>query len=243
MRLEITGLSKRYGQRKILRDLQLTLESGEIVCLLGPNGAGKTTLLRALAGLASTQAGQIQLDGKLIDFKDQNLRRRIGLIMHQPFLYENLTALENLLFYSRLYQSEQSVEMLKTALERVGLNPAREEPVRAFSRGMKQRLTVARMLLHDPDILLMDEPYTGLDQQGCKLLNQILMEEKNSGRVILITTHELESVRQIADRFITLHQGRIADQFENRNLSLDFIQARYQAITSPREIAAVEVSA
>jgi heme exporter protein A len=238
--LEVKALTKSYGRRKILRELNLTLMGGEAACLLGPNGAGKTTLLRALAGLASIQSGQISLDGQPIDFKDQSLRRRIGLIMHQPFLYENLTGLENLRFYAELYQTNQTVEALKTALERVGLSPAREDPVRAFSRGMKQRLTLARALLHDPDILLMDEPYTGLDQQGCRLLNQILNEEKSAGRLILITTHELDYARQIADRFITLHLGRIADQFENHNLTLDRIQARYQAITAPREIAATK---
>ncbi|MGB4594661.1 MAG: heme ABC exporter ATP-binding protein CcmA [Anaerolineaceae bacterium] len=238
MLLEVNALTKRYGRRKILKDLDLSLRGGEVACLLGPNGAGKTTLLRVLSGLASLQGGQISLDGQPIDFKDQRLRRRIGLIMHQPFLYENLTGLENLRFYAELYQTNQSIDMLKTALERVGLNPTREDPVRAFSRGMKQRLTVARALLHDPDILLMDEPYTGLDQQGCKLLNQILLEEKQAGRLILITTHELDFARQVADRFITLHLGKIADQFENHNLTLDRIQARYQAITLPREIAA-----
>ena len=159
---------------------------GEVTCLLGPNGAGKTTLLRALAGLASIQGGQISLDGQPIDYKDQSVRRRIGLIMHQPFLYENLTGLENLRFYAELYQTNQSIDTLKTALERVGLSPTCEDPIRAFSRGMKQRLTLARALLHDPDILLMDEPYTGLDQQGCTLLNQILNEEKSAGRLILI---------------------------------------------------------
>ena len=240
MILEVKALTKRYGRRKILKELDLTLNGGEIACLLGPNGAGKTTLLRALAGLASIQSGEVSLDGEIIDFKDQTLRRRIGLIMHQPFLYENLTGLENLRFYAELYQTNQTGEALKTALERVGLNPSREDPVRAYSRGMKQRLTVARALLHDPDILLMDEPYTGLDQQGCKLLNQILLEEKTAGRLVLITTHELDYARQIADRFITLHLGRIADEFENHELSLDRIQARYQAITAPREIAAQE---
>ena len=240
MLLEVKALTKRYGRRKILRELDLSLKGGEIACLLGPNGAGKTTLLRALAGLASIQSGQMSLDGEVIDFKDQSLRRRIGLIMHQPFLYENLTGLENLRFYSQLYQTNQSIDTLKLALERVGLSPTREDPVRAFSRGMKQRLTVARALLHDPDILLMDEPYTGLDQQGCKLLNQILIEENQAGRLILITTHELDYARQIADRFVTLHLGQIADEFENHELSLDRIQARYQAITAPREIAAKE---
>ena len=171
MILEVKALTKRYGRRKILKELDLTLNGGEIACLLGPNGAGKTTLLRALAHLASIQSGEVSLDGEIIDFKDQTLRRRIGLIMHQPFLYENLTGLENLRFYAELYQTNQTGEALKTALERVGLNPSREDPVRAYSSGMKQRLTVARALLHDPDILLMDEPYTGLDQQGCKLLN------------------------------------------------------------------------
>lgn len=236
MRLEIQGLTKRYGRRLILRGLSLNLNGGEAVCLLGPNGAGKTTLLRSLAGLASQQSGQILLDGHLFDFKDPVSRRKIGLVMHQPFLYENLTGFENLRFYAELYQTDHLPQQLAKSLEQVGLNPKRQDPARAFSRGMKQRLTLARALLHTPSILLLDEPYTGLDQQGCQLLNQILRGEKQAGHVILLTTHELDYARQIADRFVTLHHGRIADEFANHDgLTLDRIQARYQAAITPRE--------
>jgi len=235
LQLQADQITKAFGTHKVLNALSLRLEGGQLTCLLGQNGAGKTTLLRILAGLQKPNGGQILLDGQPLQ---ENFRRQIGAVMHQTFLYEYLTALENLRFYAQIYQVPSDTHILKEALTRVGLGKVREVPVRIFSRGMKQRLTIARALIADPKLLLFDEPYTGLDLSGCQLLNELLVEEKAKGRIILATTHEFEFVRQVADRFVILNKGRLVDDFEGGpQLSLDRLEARYLAITAPRSIA------
>ncbi len=235
LELQANQINKTYGHQKVLNSLSLRLEGGQLTCLLGQNGAGKTTLLRILAGLQKPNSGQILLNSLPLD---EGFHRQVGAVMHQTFLYEYLTALENLRFYAQLYQVPSDTHYLKEALTRVGLGKAREVPVRTFSRGMKQRLTIARALISDPQLLLFDEPYTGLDLSGCQLLNELLAEEKAKGRIILATTHEFEFVRQVADRFVILNKGRLVDDFEGGpHLSLDRLEARYLAITTPRPIA------
>jgi heme exporter protein A len=234
--LQADQITKAFGTHKVLNALNLTLQGGKLTCLLGQNGAGKTTLLRILAGLQKPNSGQILLNKQLLQ---EDFRRQIGAVMHQTFLYEYLTALENLRFYAQLYQVPAETLILKEALARVGLGKVREVPVRTFSRGMKQRLTIARALISDPKLLLFDEPYTGLDLSGCQLLNELLVEEKAKGRIILATTHEFEFVRQVTDRFVILNKGRLVDDFEGGpQLSLNRLEARYLAITAPRPIAA-----
>ncbi|HOV31696.1 MAG TPA: heme ABC exporter ATP-binding protein CcmA, partial [Anaerolineaceae bacterium] len=208
MRFEAKKLCKAYGVQRVLQNLDISLQSGELVCLLGPNGAGKSTLIRLLSGLLKPTAGEITIDGTLADFSEAEIRRRIGLILHQTFLYEQLTGLENLQLYARLYGTRLTESDLKQLMVRVGLGKVRPVPVRSYSRGMKQRLTIARALLNEPQILLLDEPYTGLDQQGSTMLNQLLIEEKEQQRIILITTHELSFIRQVASRFDILHRGK-----------------------------------
>jgi len=235
LQLQADQITKTFGTHKVLNALSLQLEGDQLTCLLGQNGAGKTTLLRILAGLQKPNGGQILLDGQPLQ---ENFRRQIGAVMHQTFLYEYLTALENLRFYAQLYQVPSDTRILKEALARVGLGKVCEVPVRIFSRGMKQRLTIARALIADPKLLLFDEPYTGLDLSGCQLLNELLVEEKAKGRIILATTHEFEFVRQVADRFVILNKGRLVDDFEGGpQLSLDRLKARYLAITAPRLVA------
>ena len=232
MKLEVRQLSKSYGPQRVLLNLDLSVDSGEVVCLLGQNGAGKSTLIRILCGLLKPSTGEILLDGQLADFSEAEVRRSIGLILHQTFLYEQLTGLENLQLYARLYEAQSSEADLKQALARVGLAKVRPVPVRSYSRGMKQRLTIARALLNDPSVLLLDEPYTGLDQQGCTMLNQLLAEERDQQRTILVTTHELSFVRQVASRFDILHHGKIAESLPNAGLSLDMLQERYMAVVN-----------
>lgn len=242
MKLEAKQLSKSFGPQRVLLNLDLSLQSGEIVCLLGQNGVGKTTLIRLLSGLLKPTAGEISIDGKPVDFNQSLIRRTIGLILHQTFLYEQLTGLENLQFYARLYEARLSDSDLRQILARVGLGKVRPVPVRSYSRGMKQRLTIARALLNDPQILLLDEPYTGLDQQGCAMLNQLLLEEKEKQRIILVTTHELSFIRQVASRFEILYHGKIAASIPNSNLSLDALQEQYDAVVKLSAHAAVEAA-
>ncbi len=207
---------------------------------VGPNGAGKSTLIRLLSGLLKPTAGEITIDGALVDFSEAEARRKIGLILHQTFLYEQLTGIENLQLYARLYGTRLTESDLKQLMVRVGLGKVRPVPVRSYSRGMKQRLTIARALLNNPQILLLDEPYTGLDQQGSAMLNQLLAEEQENQRIILLTTHELSFIRQVASRFDILHRGRIAESIPNANLSLDELQDRYSAVVNYRAKVQVE---
>ena len=240
MKFEAKKLSKAYGVQRVLQNLDISLQSGELVCLLGPNGAGKSTLIRLLSGLLKPTAGEITIDGALVDFSEAEVRRKIGLILHQTFLYEQLTGLENLQLYARLYGTRLKESDLKHLMVRVGLGKVRPVPVRSYSRGMKQRLTIARALLNNPQILLLDEPYTGLDQQGSAMLNQLLAEEQENQRIILLTTHELSFIRQVASRFDILHRGRIAESIPNANLSLDELQDRYSAVVNYRAKVQVE---
>ena len=240
MKFEVKKLCRSYGMQRVLQNLDISLQSGELVCLLGPNGAGKSTLIRLLSGLLKPTAGEITIDGALVDFSEAEARRKIGLILHQTFLYEQLTGIENLQLYARLYGTRLTESDLKQLMVRVGLGKVRPVPVRSYSRGMKQRLTIARALLNNPQILLLDEPYTGLDQQGSAMLNQLLAEEQENQRIILLTTHELSFIRQVASRFDILHRGRIAESIPNANLSLDELQDRYSAVVNYRAKVQVE---
>jgi heme exporter protein A len=243
LRFEAKKLSKAYGVQRVLLNLDLSLQSGELICLLGQNGAGKSTLIRLLSGLLAPTTGEITIDGTLTDFSEAEVRRMIGLILHQTFLYEQLTGLENLQLYARLYGTRLTENDLKQLMIRVGLGKVRPVvPVRSYSRGMKQRLTIARALLNEPQILLLDEPYTGLDQQGSAMLNQLLNEEKEKQRIILVTTHELSFIRQVADRFDVLHRGRIAESIPNASLSLDELQERYNMVVNNRANAQAEAT-
>ncbi|MEA4811826.1 MAG: heme ABC exporter ATP-binding protein CcmA [Anaerolineaceae bacterium] len=238
MNFQANAITKTYGTHRVLSGLNLSLNAGQLTCLLGQNGAGKTTLLRILAGLQKPNQGQVLLDGHTAA-ESEAFRRQIGAVMHQTYLYEYLSALENLRFYAQLYEVPAETPFLKEALARVGLGKVRQTPVRTFSRGMKQRLTLARALIANPKLLLFDEPYTGLDLSGCQLLNELLLEEKARGRIILATTHEFAFIRQIADRFVILSEGRIVDDFSGGpQLGLAQLEARYLAITEPRLHAA-----
>ncbi len=224
MTLAIRQVSKSFGQHRVLDVLDLEVRRGELLCLLGRNGAGKTTLLRVLAGLLKPERGSIWLNNQQIDYAESHARHDIGLVMHQPFLYEYLTGIENLRFYARLYQVSDDNAALEAALAQVGMQRFAAKPVRAYSRGMKQRLTIARALLHNPRILLLDEPYTGLDLQGSQVFNQLMLEQKQQGHMVIMTTHDLSHALPISSRFAFLARGRIAEELSNESLSLDNLE-------------------
>lgn len=224
MTLAIRQVSKSFGQHRVLDAFNLQLQTGDLLCLLGRNGAGKTTLLRILAGLLKPDSGSIWLDNRQIDYSEPHARHELGLVMHQPFLYEHLTGIENLRFYARLYKVADGDADLETILTQVGMQRFGQKPVRAYSRGMKQRLTIARALLHSPRILLLDEPYTGLDLQGSQMFNKLLLEQKQRGRIILMTTHDLSHALPITSSFAFLARGQIAEQLPSQDLSLDQLE-------------------
>ena len=215
--LEITQLKKSYGLKPVLRGVDLAVEQGQRVALLGPNGAGKTTLLRILAGLSEPDSGLVLIDGQNIVHVAQQARRAIGFVGHQPNLYDDLTAMENLLFFARMYGVKQQKERARLLLERVGLLKHANERASALSRGQSQRLALARALLHSPRLLLLDEPDTGLDEEGITLLETILNEHTHNGGTVLFTTHQSEHALQWSNRVGILRGGRIVSLHATRD--------------------------
>ena len=208
--IETHALTKAYGWQPVLKKLDLSIERGEFVALLGPNGSGKSTLLRLIAGLSKPTAGTIRVGGWELPREAAAVRAQIGLVSHKPLLYDNLTAYENLLFFCRLYALDDHNGRIKRGLERVGLTKRSADLVRTYSRGMLQRLSIARALLHEPDVLLMDEPYTGLDVDAATTLDGLMREAHADGHTILMTTHELERAATLASRAVILSRGVIS---------------------------------
>ncbi len=207
--LAVENLGKQFGARWALRDLTFTVAAGEIVALVGPNGAGKTTLLRTLATLTRPHTGSVRLGGLALAEQPRAARAAIGFVGHQTFLYDDLTAAENLHFYARLYDLPDAEARVRAVAARVGIANRLEDVTRTLSRGLLQRLTLARLLLHEPTVLLLDEPYTGLDQTAADWLDQILVDAKRAGRAILFSTHDLERGLALCDRALLLRAGRI----------------------------------
>ena len=179
------GLAKRYGERLVFDGVDVDLDRGRLLLVTGPNGSGKTTLLRVLAGLAATSAGELELPA----------RETIGYLGHEPLVYRELTPLENLTLFGRLYRIPERGERIGMLLERFGLWEVRHERVSTFSRGMQQRLGLCRVLLHDPALLVLDEPFNALDAEGAVLLDSVLAER---GRAVVVATHEPERVDRLA---------------------------------------------
>lgn len=208
--IKIEGLVKSYGHLPVLRGVDLHIEAGEFVTLVGANGAGKTTLLRVVATLLRPMAGKVSIGGWPLPIHAEKVRRHIGLVSHHALLYGDLSAAENLHFFARLYGLDRREERVEAALRQVGLAARQRDPVRTFSRGMTQRLTIARATLHEPDVLLFDEPYTGLDQEASALLDDLLRNQAAQGRTILMITHDLVHGLNLADRVAILDRGKVA---------------------------------
>jgi heme ABC exporter ATP-binding subunit CcmA len=226
--LEITKLKKNYGLKPVLRGIDLAVEPGQRVALLGANGAGKTTLLRILAGLSEPDGGEVRLVGRDMMHDAQQARRAVGFVTHQPYLYDDLTVMENLLFFARMYGVKQRHERARVLLQRIGLLKRANERVSALSRGQLQRLALARALLHSPRLLLLDEPDTGLDEEGIALLEAILNEQAQNGGAVLFTTHRLEHAMQWSDHIGLLRGGRMAWFRETRGLEAGSVRQVYQ---------------
>jgi heme ABC exporter ATP-binding subunit CcmA len=229
--VQITNLKKNFTLKPILRGVTLEIRQGQRVALLGANGTGKTTLLRILAGLTQPGKGTVSICGLDSTRDAQQIRRLVGFVAHQPYLYEELTALENLLFFARMYTVEHGAERARIVLQRVGLERRAQERVGTFSRGMLQRLAWARALLHSPQVLLLDEPDTGMDQQGHELIDTLLAEHTAQGGCTLFTTHQLERALSVSDHIIILAAGRIVFQRATAALDLETLQRIYQEAT------------
>lgn len=207
--LEVEALSKSFGIRYALRDVHLRVSSGETVFLVGPNGAGKTTLLRIIASLSRPTAGSVRIAGQDLVKAGVDIRRHIGYLSHRTLLYDDLTAEQNLQFYARMYGIPDAHQRISDLLEQVDLTNRRYELLRTYSRGMQQRLAVARAVLHHPRLLLLDEPYSGLDALAVDALTQLLTTLAGDGCSVLLTTHHVESLTVKQKRAVILNQGRV----------------------------------
>lgn len=210
-RVVVSNLVKRYHYQPVLKNLSFTLNDGDFCLLVGDNGAGKTTLLRILAGIIRPSEGSVYVCNAN-QLEDPSIRSKIGYLGHQPMFYQDLTAVENLQHYGRLYQVKESKTIISQTLEDVGLAKYRNQPVRTYSRGMLQRLALGRALLHNPSVLLFDEPYTGLDQSGAAFLDEVLKKLHKPGNIILLAAHRPQRLLTIASHIAWLKEGRF-DQY------------------------------
>jgi heme exporter protein A len=226
--LEVTGLSKAFGARKALDGLSLTLPQGAFLSIFGPNGAGKTTFLRILATLARPSAGEARVCGYDIREQPDEIRERIGLISHRSLLYPDLTAEENLSITARLYGIAQPAQRVSRLLETVELTARRHDAVRSFSRGMTQRLSIARALIHNPRLLLLDEPYSGLDPRAVEILDGLIAEVRE-GRSFIMVSHDLHKGLELASHVLMLNRGRQVLFAPRPELDSDDFAERYRA--------------
>ena len=230
--IEIRGLVKSFGHKAVLRGIDLEVADGQFLTLVGPNGAGKTTLIRILATLSKATSGTVTMDGFDPADDSVDIRRHIGLVSHQTLLYGDLTPDENLRFYGRMYDVPDLENRIGAMLRQVGLEGRRHDPVRTFSRGMQQRLAIARAILHRPSVLLLDEPDTGLDQHAAEMLHELLTTVGTKGRTVLMTTHNLERGLSMGDRVAILAGGRITYEADNSALDVEsFREIYYRSVS------------
>jgi heme exporter protein A len=229
--IEVRGLVKRYGLKPVLRGLTFEAGDGEFVALIGPNGAGKTTFLRILTSLARPTAGLVSIAGLPIPGGESQVRRLLGVVAHQPMLYGDLTAAENLRFFGRMYGLPDLERRLTEVLALVGLTRVADELVRAFSRGMQQRLAIGRAILHRPQVLLLDEPHTGLDQEAAVMLDRLLSEVAVEGRTVVMTSHDIGRAHRLADRVDVLSRGKLVASLPVATTSLAQLTSTYQQVT------------
>ena len=213
--VEAVDLARLYGRRRALDGVSFALERGECLALFGPNGAGKTTLLRVLAGLLRPSRGVARVGGVEVR-EDAAARARVGLISHQSLLYAPLTARENVLFSARLYGVPEPEAAADRALARLRMTDRAEQPVRSLSRGLQQRVSIARAIVHGPQVVLLDEPYTGLDEAGAGALTGALVELKQGGAALVLVTHNLAEGLALATHAAVMRAGRFA-RFERRD--------------------------
>ena len=229
--LEVAGLTKRFAHVRALRGVDFALGAGDSLAVFGPNGAGKTTLLRVLAGLLKPDGGTVRFGGEVLVRGNAAHRRRVGLISHHSLLYDGLTAAENLVFYARLYSVPDPHAAATRALAGVGLADRAGDAVGTFSRGMTQRLAIARALLHDPEVMLLDEPFSGLDQAAAATLRLLLGRLRAERRTMVLVTHNIDEGLELATHVAIQVAGRFVS-LGPRDGDLAAYRARYAAATA-----------
>ena len=225
--IHASGLSKSYGPHLALRGLDLSLPWGGFLALLGPNGSGKTTLIKVLATIARPDSGEAQIAGYDLRKEPAAVRRNIGVVTHQPLLYADLTCRENLRFHGRMFGLKQLDDRIEQAADTVGLRPHLSRRVGTLSHGLQKRASLARAILHDPPILLLDEPETGLDQEALDMLSALASAGERGRRSVLMATHSLERGLALCDRVAILAGGRIAFQEERAMVDAAMLRDAY----------------
>jgi heme exporter protein A len=225
--IEARGLNKKFGPKSALRNVDLFLEKGDSLALFGPNGAGKSTLLQVLCSLLQPTSGIVRIDGYDTRRDREALHKIIGLIGHQTFLYPYLTACENLKFYGAMYGVARLNARITEVLNLVGLNDHRNERVQNFSRGMQQRLSIGRAIIHDPKIMFLDEPFTGLDQQGSEDFIKLIWQFRDQGKTVIMASHHLHLGLELCDRVAILKSGRIVYLQDTARISKHDFQRIY----------------
>ena len=229
--VEVQGLTKSFGNHLALRGIDLEVKYGDFVVIFGPNGAGKTTLIKVLSTIMNPSSGKILIDGLNLKNNAEEIRRRTGIVTHQTFLYSNLTGYENLEFYSRMYDVPRRKERVREVADMVGIASRLHDRVGTLSRGMQQRLSIARSLLHKPAIMLLDEPEAGLDQQAISMLWRALEIGEERTRSIILTTHNLERGLELGERLLILHRGKIVYKGSKQALDLAGLKEAYEHST------------
>lgn len=229
--IKVQGLTKSFGHNLALRGIDIEVSHGESVVIFGPNGAGKTTLIKILATILKPSAGKLIVNG--LEFKEnpEEIRRQIGMVTHQTLLYGNLTAYENLEFYCRMYDVPARQERIHEVVGLVGMMPRLHDRVGTLSRGMQQRLSIARALLHNPTLMLLDEPETGLDPQSSSIVWDLLRQGAEKKRTVILTTHSLERGLELCDRLLILARGQIAYESSKQALDLAGLEQAYKHCT------------
>ena len=235
--IKVRRLVKSFGIHPVLRGVELDVPRGEFLTLLGPNGAGKTTLLRILATLSRPTSGEVRVGGWPLPEAAARVRPHLGLISHQTLLYGELTATENLRFFARIYHLGAAEGRIQEVLEAVGLAGRQHDLVESFSRGMQQRLAIARAILHEPEVMLLDEPYTGLDQSAAAMLDELLRSVATAGRTVVMTTHDLARGLASCDQVAILSRGKIAFQGRSEGLASADLAEIYQRAVRGLQVA------
>ncbi len=226
--LQVSGLAREFGPIKAVDGVSFSLEAGQLMTVFGPNGAGKTTLLRVLSGGLRPSAGDVFLRGVKLRTGDPEWHRRIGVLSHQSFLYGHLTLEENLRFFGRLFGLRDLSVRIPQRLEQVGLAARAKSPARTLSRGMRQRLALARTLLHDPDFVLLDEPYTGLDAHAAAVLRHVLASLKDGHRTVILVTHNISQGLELADRVAIQVRGRFVSLEDRSEIDASVFERSYR---------------
>jgi heme exporter protein A len=224
-------VGKHFGRRAVLKGVNFGIADGEIVALMGPNGSGKTTLLRILSTLTEPSSGSVILDGVEVHDDPVAARKAIGVVGHSSYTYDDLSALENLRFYWLMNggRATEFSEQGRNLLARVGLSHRMNDRAAIFSKGMRQRLAIARAIVHSPKVLLLDEPFSSLDQKGVDILSQILVEEKAKGCAIMVITHDIDRISALADRADLLLGGRVSRSFDSASIRQGDLELGYRA--------------